>query len=1134
MRRSRSTGDIRPVAFTEQEMERLRGERDRCVQFSQALLHRLAEMKTQHQEAQNHQFDRLLQLEVHRLELEDKLESDHGVQRDRAETASLHEDLDETVHQIHMLREKLEESGSDWRCQFQQAVDAEKRRQQNVADLLSASVAVGDSTVVQTPDVSEIHEEQQSASLIEPSNSGADHFGALDSVSVRIPIDTSITTETVPPCNSSSPTITAPRMSPPQLRSHNPICVTPEKKSCGESARSPSPRSMALAQRLKAEEEREAERQRIDREEAAELTWRRSLILEKLARHRQQQEQLRKELEEVREAQLDALRRREEARSAELAEVIAARDNASRSVVQYSEMTQQLLQRRAARLNERVADQTLSISAERRRLSSEEKIERLQLVQEESDARHCHFGDACWQRPNERREICHKLREVQGVALAVLAEANAELERLVERKLERALQEHREEAEALSRDKRIYIHKHQLQQLNARQMQLEAERSADKEREESLRAEAAVDPRLEGSTELEEELTSLEQWFSVRRALRDQERVQARLVTASLVLEEHAGELQQPTEPPVIPCPAPLTPVKDVLQSPFSQPQSVVLSPVHIPDTSPKPPEKAQISFSCDGEELSPWALEQSPERTLPDENGFGTPAATPMGKQSKEQEKETQTVPRSPQNRNRSASVRQRQGPTSPPGTSAVRHSSAPVPTTPQRKLAPSNPIVPPLQLRGLTSPTRTTRSPQPKAPQRESPTSPPATERVRPNSQPRDASPRRSLSARGPLQSSCVSSANSSRTASVLIAPLRPPARTPRKPPVVPCQATPCRPKRSKPEATSVPPTQTPQPAPHMTVLPMCYPQVVPPSTRGLSPRLPSLEPPTHSTQNVASTPAGAAPPLAAGFECSISDMFPASLSPSYSARSASPAGESTPGYLSPEHETGSSPNAVLQVEDISALEASVSRPQHAGGEREKPRRTRGGGGQRCTSSELKRQLQHAMAQAFTPSDPASEFVLMINSRLRSCDAGINALRSEVMVCNHMMGVTIAKIRMSKDKEKVFKNAHAHLKMVILDLLGSHSKELKVGCEWPLTDPFIVRIPFHQRASVIRSLQELIIAYDMMPSIKRSTMPTVLEVLHNTQWLVKMAQFCYSSGKVPLSSTPKTARQFAVTPDR
>eukprot|EP00996_Jenningsia_fusiforme_P000584 NODE_151_length_3005_cov_38.347091_g139_i0.p1 GENE.NODE_151_length_3005_cov_38.347091_g139_i0~~NODE_151_length_3005_cov_38.347091_g139_i0.p1 ORF type:complete len:945 (-),score=186.96 NODE_151_length_3005_cov_38.347091_g139_i0:171-2729(-) len=144
-----------------------------------------------------------------------------------------------------------------------------------------------------------------------------------------------------------------------------------------------------------------------------------------------------------------------------------------------------------------------------------------------------------------------------------------------------------------------------------------------------------------------------------------------------------------------------------------------------------------------------------------------------------------------------------------------------------------------------------------------------------------------------------------------------------------------------------------------------------------------------------------------------------------------------------------------------------------------------------------------------------------------MKDCDGGMNELRTEVMVCNHNMSSTISRIYLSRDKESVFKNAHAHIISVIVELLGS-SRTVKAGEEWPMMPSDIARLPEHHRTPLIRSLQELVIAFDMMSTVRRATMTTVVEVLRNTRWLLNIARFCLRWTHLPLSCTPKQERHF------
>eukprot|EP01006_Ploeotia_vitrea_P008670 TRINITY_DN20761_c0_g1_i1.p1 TRINITY_DN20761_c0_g1~~TRINITY_DN20761_c0_g1_i1.p1 ORF type:complete len:312 (+),score=53.67 TRINITY_DN20761_c0_g1_i1:717-1652(+) len=171
--------------------------------------------------------------------------------------------------------------------------------------------------------------------------------------------------------------------------------------------------------------------------------------------------------------------------------------------------------------------------------------------------------------------------------------------------------------------------------------------------------------------------------------------------------------------------------------------------------------------------------------------------------------------------------------------------------------------------------------------------------------------------------------------------------------------------------------------------------------------------------------------------------------------------------------------------------------------------------------------------------PTPNTEKEIIVLDRYLRYSDGGLTELRSEVMVCNAMMGVTIGIVQNSKDKEKIFKKAHTQLKAVVVDLLTQNTNTthqsdrdstptMKPGEEWPLSDLDIIRIAPHQRNSVIKSLQDLIISYDMMPIFRRSTMVTVMEVINNTHWLIKMARFCYHTGKIAISRTPKKAQNF------
>eukprot|EP01006_Ploeotia_vitrea_P012847 TRINITY_DN33887_c0_g1_i1.p1 TRINITY_DN33887_c0_g1~~TRINITY_DN33887_c0_g1_i1.p1 ORF type:complete len:554 (+),score=50.37 TRINITY_DN33887_c0_g1_i1:96-1757(+) len=102
--------------------------------------------------------------------------------------------------------------------------------------------------------------------------------------------------------------------------------------------------------------------------------------------------------------------------------------------------------------------------------------------------------------------------------------------------------------------------------------------------------------------------------------------------------------------------------------------------------------------------------------------------------------------------------------------------------------------------------------------------------------------------------------------------------------------------------------------------------------------------------------------------------------------------------------------------------------------------------------------------------------------------------------------MGQLILTIAGWTDKEAVFKKAFLDIKQVVVDLKG----EQHPGLKWNLKTIDITSLSPYYKSGLHKYLQELVIAWDMMP-VTRYTLTTLLdEIVTNGEWLFRFAAEC------------------------
>eukprot|EP01064_Diplonema_japonicum_P016356 TRINITY_DN24369_c0_g1_i1.p1 TRINITY_DN24369_c0_g1~~TRINITY_DN24369_c0_g1_i1.p1 ORF type:complete len:914 (+),score=214.54 TRINITY_DN24369_c0_g1_i1:40-2781(+) len=135
---------------------------------------------------------------------------------------------------------------------------------------------------------------------------------------------------------------------------------------------------------------------------------------------------------------------------------------------------------------------------------------------------------------------------------------------------------------------------------------------------------------------------------------------------------------------------------------------------------------------------------------------------------------------------------------------------------------------------------------------------------------------------------------------------------------------------------------------------------------------------------------------------------------------------------------------------------------------------------------------------------------------------------LRETVLHASPSMGLKIAQITDSKDKEGIFKIAHQALKAVLSE--GIKERSFHPGEPWHLRPEELEGIPRHGRMTVLRSLRELVCAYDMMRTTQKNSLLTVQEIQDNIPSLILLARWSQQAVYSP-AKTPNTAVQRSVS---
>ena len=135
---------------------------------------------------------------------------------------------------------------------------------------------------------------------------------------------------------------------------------------------------------------------------------------------------------------------------------------------------------------------------------------------------------------------------------------------------------------------------------------------------------------------------------------------------------------------------------------------------------------------------------------------------------------------------------------------------------------------------------------------------------------------------------------------------------------------------------------------------------------------------------------------------------------------------------------------------------------------------------------------------------------------------------LRETVLHASPSMGLKIAQISDSKDKEGIFKVAHQSLKAILSSAI--HDKAFLPGEKWKLTPESVERIPRHARTNVLRALRDIVCAYDMMRPAQKKNLLTVEEIQNNISSLILLARWSqqsfYSSSSRSSTPPPSTPR--------
>eukprot|EP01006_Ploeotia_vitrea_P010698 TRINITY_DN27745_c0_g1_i1.p1 TRINITY_DN27745_c0_g1~~TRINITY_DN27745_c0_g1_i1.p1 ORF type:complete len:938 (-),score=20.82 TRINITY_DN27745_c0_g1_i1:55-2625(-) len=143
-------------------------------------------------------------------------------------------------------------------------------------------------------------------------------------------------------------------------------------------------------------------------------------------------------------------------------------------------------------------------------------------------------------------------------------------------------------------------------------------------------------------------------------------------------------------------------------------------------------------------------------------------------------------------------------------------------------------------------------------------------------------------------------------------------------------------------------------------------------------------------------------------------------------------------------------------------------------------------------------------------------------IQAKHEEPEADVEWLRSQVVETMSMLkaealnlDVDFKMISEIRDKCKVipvtrvFLEAHAKVKRAVVGVTGNNQT---FGMKWTLTRELLHKIPQHQLTTILTSIKQMIIAYDMMDIPTRDSLQTDEEIVANALWLIEMVSIALS----------------------
>eukprot|EP00698_Gefionella_okellyi_P001991 TRINITY_DN11872_c0_g1_i1.p1 TRINITY_DN11872_c0_g1~~TRINITY_DN11872_c0_g1_i1.p1 ORF type:complete len:426 (+),score=108.91 TRINITY_DN11872_c0_g1_i1:135-1412(+) len=148
---------------------------------------------------------------------------------------------------------------------------------------------------------------------------------------------------------------------------------------------------------------------------------------------------------------------------------------------------------------------------------------------------------------------------------------------------------------------------------------------------------------------------------------------------------------------------------------------------------------------------------------------------------------------------------------------------------------------------------------------------------------------------------------------------------------------------------------------------------------------------------------------------------------------------------------------------------------------------------------------------------------------------ESTMRVLKGRVMMMTQEGAGVLARclvdVRGWTDKQHLFKVAHSKVKRCIVEIAG----EQPSGDRWTFPPELIDRMAPHYRRQLLKVMQELVVAFDNLPDDVKDNLTTAEEIVVNTDYLIRIADFCtrhVSEQRASVASIASTGQAESDTP--